>query len=300
MALGQARVRGASAARARERPARRRLDVGTVLRHAVLIFFCVVAILPLIWIVGMSLKSVPETYRVPITLFPKHPTLAAYAYSLQHIPGLGLYFLHSVITTSCALVGVLVISSLAGFAFAWLPFTGKRMIFAVLVATMFFPTQITSLLGIYEVTDSLNLTDTLTGLILPYIAINLVVSTYIMTGVFRAVPKELQDAARVDGASYLRTFWQIMLPLARNGVVVVVMLNFIAIWGEFLLARTLTTSDDARTLTVAMAQATAGVGAWEWPDIAAVYMYMVVPPILLFIVVQRWFMRGLTEGALKL
>jgi ABC-type glycerol-3-phosphate transport system permease component len=197
-------------------------------------------------------------------------------------------------------VGVLVISSLAGFAFAWLPFFGKRLIFGLLIATMFFPTQITSLLGIYEVTDSLGLTDSLIGLILPYIAINVVVSTYIMSGVFRAVPKELQEAARVDGSGTLRTFWQIMLPLARNGFIVVLMLNFIAIWGEYLLASTLIQNADMWTLTEAMAQATAGVGAWEWPYIAAVYMCMVVPPIFLFIVVQRWFMAGLAEGALKL
>lgn len=297
MALEQARTRPYAAARARRNKG---LDAGTVLRHAVLIFFCLVAILPLIWIVGMSMKTVQETYQIPITLFPKHPTLNAYSYAFQHIPNLPLYFLHSVIATSSALVGVLIVSCLAGFAFAWLPFFGRRIIFGSLVATMFFPTQITSLLGIYEITDSLGLTDTLIGLILPYIAINLVVSTYIMSGVFRAVPKELQEAARVDGASTLRTFWQIMMPLARNGIIVVLMLNFIAIWGEYLLASTLIQNPDTWTLTVAMAQATAGVGAWEWPDIAAVYMCMVLPPILLFILVQRWFMAGLAEGALKL
>lgn len=298
MAMEQVRTRASARARAGDR--RQRLDPGTILRHAILIFFCLIAILPLIWIVGLSLKTVQETYQIPIVLFPAHPTLNAYSYSFQHIPGLPLYFLHSVITTSCALIGVLIISSLAGFAFSWLPFAGKRIIFGFLVVSMFFPTQITSLLGIYEVTDSLNLTDTLIGLILPYIAINLVVSTFIMSGVFRGIPKELQEAARVDGCSTLRTFWQIMLPLARNGVIVVLMLNFIAIWGEYLLASTLTTSDSARTLTIAMAQATAGMGSWEWPYIAAVYMCMVVPPILLFIALQRWFMAGLTEGALKL
>jgi ABC-type glycerol-3-phosphate transport system permease component len=282
------------------RPAWRRVRYAVVLRHGTLIFFCLVAILPFIWVIGMSFKTVQDAYQVPISLFPSHPTLAAYSYSFQNIPGLPTYFMNSVITTGCALAGVVVISCLAGFAFTWLPFPGKRAIFGTLVATMFFPTQITSLLGIYNVNDYFGINDTLIGLILPYIAINLVVSTYIMSGVFKQVPKELQEAARMDGCGAIRTFWQIMLPLARNGITVILMLNFIAIWGEFLLASTLNTDDSVHTLTVAMSQATAGVGAWEWPDIAAVYMVMILPPIVLFTFVQRWFMSGLTEGAVKL
>src|SRR5205085_1767553 len=109
-------------------------------------------------------------------------------------------------------------------------------------ASLFFPTQITSVIGIYQVSADLNLLDTLPGLILPYIAINLVVSTFIMTGVFRAVPKELMEAARADGCNTLRTFMQIVLPLCGNGLIVVGMINFIAMWGEFLLAYTLTST----------------------------------------------------------
>jgi ABC-type glycerol-3-phosphate transport system permease component len=156
-----------------------------------------------------------------------------------------------------------------------------------------------ALIGIYQVTADLNLLDNVLGLILPYIAINLVVSTFIMTGVFRALPKELLEAARADGCSVLRTFWQITLPLCVNGLIVVGMLNFIAMWGEFLLAYTLTSTPAARTLTVGMAEATAGTGVWEWPRIAAVYSVMIIPPIILFITLQKWFMKGITEGALR-
>ena len=300
MAVEQAQLGERVLPRKAARSPLRSFHPGTPLRHFVLIFFCLVAILPILFVIGMSLKTNDESYSVPITLFPKHPTFDAYIYSFQSIPGLPLYFMHSVVVTVFALTGVLIISSLAGFAFTWLPFAGKRLIFGVLVATMFFPTQITSIIGIYEVTDKLNMFDTLPGLIFPNIAVNLVVSTYIMSGVFRTIPKELQEAARMDGCSSLRIFWQIMLPLAKNGIVVVFMLNFIAIWGEFLLASTLTGSDAGRTLSLAMALTSGGEGYWEWPRIAAVYMYMVAPPIIIFAVVQKWFMRGLAEGAMKL
>ena len=276
-----------------------RLDGGTALRHAVLIFFCIVAVAPIIWVFFMSLKSVAEAYATPLTFFPIRPTFDAYGYAFANIPSLPRYFLNSVVVTTGGMIGVMIASSLAGFALVWLNFAGRKVILAFMAASLFFPTQITSLIGIYQVSADLNLLDSLIGLILPYIAINLVVSTFVMTGVFRAVPKELLEAARADGASLLRTFAQIVLPLCGNGLIVVGMLNFIAMWGEFLLAYTLTSTTAARTLTVGMAQATAGTGVWEWPRIAAVYTVMIIPPIVLFVTLQKWFMKGITEGALR-
>ena len=290
--------RGATrTATARARGAR--LSSGAIVRHAVLIFFCVIAVTPVIWVFSMSLKSIPEAYSTPLTFFPVHPTIDAYSYAFSNIPSLPRYFLNSVIVTTGGMVGVMIASCLAGFALVWLQFPGRKVILAIMAASLFFPTQITSLIGIYQVSADLNLLDSLLGLILPYIAINLVVSTFIMTGVFRAIPKELLEAARTDGCTVLRTLVQILLPLCVNGLIVVAMLNFIAMWGEFLLAYTLTSTSSARTLTVAMAQATAGTGVWEWPRIAAVYTVMIIPPIILFVASQKWFMKGITEGALR-
>jgi ABC-type glycerol-3-phosphate transport system permease component len=283
-----------------KRTGRRRLPFagGTVLRHATLILFSIIAMIPVIWVFSMSFKSVSEAYSA-ITFFPTHPTLDAYSYAFSHIPDLPHYFVNSVVVTSCGLIGVLIVSSLGGYALVWLQFPGRRLVLVVMVASLFFPTQITSVIGIYQVTSDLNLLDNLAGLILPYIAINLVVSTFIMTGVFRAIPKELMEAARADGCSTPRTFVQIVLPLCGNGLIVVGMLTFIAMWGEFLLAYTLTSTPNARTLTVGMAGATAGTGVWEWPRIAAVYSVMIIPPIVFFISLQKWFMKGLMEGALR-
>ncbi len=276
-----------------------RLSGGAIFRHATLILFCVIAVAPVIWVFSMSLKSIPEAYSTPMTFFPAHPTFDAYGYAFSNIPSLPRYFLNSVIVTAGGMIGVMIASCLAGFALVWLQFPGRKVIIAIMAASLFFPTQITSLIGIYQISADLNLLDSLLGLILPYIAINLVVSTFIMTGVFRAIPKELLEAARTDGCTVLRTLVQILLPLCINGLIVVAMLNFIAMWGEFLLAYTLTSTSSARTLTVAMAQATAGTGVWEWPRIAAVYTVMIIPPIILFVAAQKWFMKGITEGALR-
>ncbi|HEY8285756.1 MAG TPA: carbohydrate ABC transporter permease [Chloroflexota bacterium] len=288
-----------SVTRSRDQGRRGRLPAGVAVRHLVLIFFCIVALLPIIWVISMSLKPVSEAYDVPIKFFPVHPTLDAYSYAFNNIPDLPHYFINSVIVTTGGLIGVMVTSSLAGYALVWLSFPGRRILLTVLAASLFFPTQITSVIGIYQVTAQLNLLDTLIGLILPYIAINLVVSTFIMTGVFRALPKELLEAARVDGCNPFRTFLQIAMPLCANGLIVVAMLNFIALWGEFLLVFTLTSTISSQTLTIAMFQAAAGTGIWEWPRIAAVFSVMISAPIVFFVILQKWFMKGLMEGALR-
>jgi ABC-type glycerol-3-phosphate transport system permease component len=287
-----------AAAVPRRRHRRRLFKWGVLARHAILILFCALAMIPVIWVFSMSFKSLSEAYST-ITFFPTHPTFDAYGYAFSHIPDLPRYFLNSVIVTTCGLIGVLIVSSLGGYALVWLTFPGRKVILALMAASLFFPTQITSVIGIYQISSDLNLLDSLLGLILPYIAINLVVSTFIMTGVFRAIPKELMEAARADGCSTPRTFFQIVLPLCGNGLIVVGMLTFIAMWGEFLLAYTLTSTPNARTLTVGMAGATAGTGVWEWPRIAAVYSVMIIPPIVLFVGLQKWFMKGLMEGALR-
>lgn len=285
--------------RVAQRPRRLSMPAGTIGRHAIIIVFCLVAMVPVIWVFSMSLKSVREAYSTPIKFFPTNPTFDAYSYAFANIPELPRYFANSVIVTTGGLIGVMVISCLAGFALVWLTFPGRKILLATMVASLFFPTQITTVIGIYQVNADLNLLDSLIGLILPYIAINLVVSTFVMTGVFRAVPKELLDAARVDGCSLVRTFLQIALPLCGNGLIVVGMLNFIAMWGEFLLAYTLTSTPASRTLTIGMAEASAGTGVWEWPRIAAVYSVMIILPIALFIALQKWFMKGISEGALR-
>jgi ABC-type glycerol-3-phosphate transport system permease component len=280
------------------RARRVKIEPGTILRHIILIFFCIVAMVPVLWIFSMSFKSVDEAYT-SVSFWPQHPSWNAYTYAFANIPELPHYFLNSVIVTTSGMVGVLIISCLAGYALVWLEFPGRALILGGMAASLFFPTQITSIIGIYQVTANLNLIDTLIGLILPYIAINLVVSTFIMQGIFRSLPKELLEAARADGSSVLRTFFQIALPLCGNGVVVVAMINFIAMWGEFLIVFTLSSTVASRTLTVGMQEATAGTGVWEWPRIAAVFVVMIVPPIVLFVGLQRWFMKGLMEGALR-
>jgi ABC-type glycerol-3-phosphate transport system permease component len=107
------------------------------------------------------------------------------------------------------------------------------------------------------------------------------------------------DAAKIDGCGSWQTFWSVLLPLVKNGLVVLVIVNFVSAWGEYLLAFTLTNDQSVRTVPVVLASAFGGMGGWAWPRIAAVYIMVITPGIIVFAIAQRWYMKGLLEGALK-
>jgi ABC-type glycerol-3-phosphate transport system permease component len=170
---------------------------------------------------------------------------------------------------------------------------------ALLVASLYFPTRVVSLISIFEIQRSLGLINTTSGLILPYVTLNLAISVLIMRSIFEQIPHELVEAARIDGAGAWRTLLQVLLPLIVNGLVVIIVVNFVTAWGEYLLAATLTNDQTVRTLPVVLASAHGGMGQWAWPRIAAVYIIAITPGIVVFGFAQRLFFRGLMEGALK-
>lgn len=286
-------------AQARPRPRRRgrRRRWGTIARHAVLGFFSLIIVLPLAWVVLLSLKSLPDAYTNRI--WPNEFDLSHYGYALSHIDTLPQNMRNSVVVTVATVVIATICAVLAGYALVHVRTPGQAIVVAFLVASLFFPTRVTALIAIWEIQRNLDLLNVAYGLILPYSTLALALSIFIMRGVFQTIPRELPEAARIDGCGNWRTLWHVMIPLVRNGIVVVVIVNFVAVWGEYLLAATLTTDQDQRTLPVVLASASGGMGQWAWPRIAAVYVMAVAPALVAFAVAQRWYMRGLQEGALK-
>lgn len=276
---------------------RRRIPWGTWLRH-LFVGACVVSILfPICWVALLSVKSMPDAYNNYI--WPKKFDFSHYSYALRKNETLPKNLLNSVIVTLGTVVITTVCSVLAGYALVHLRMPGRRIVVALFVASMFFPTRVTALIAIWQIQNSLGLLNVTWGLILPYVTLGLALSVFLMKGVFESIPRELADSARIDGAGSLGMFFGVMLPLVRNGVVVVIIVNFVAAWGEFLLASTLMADQDTRTLPVVLASAAGGMGAWAWPRIAAVYVMTILPALLAFGISQRWYMKGLQEGALK-
>lgn len=269
----------------------------TVLRHVILILFSAWIILPLLWVLLLSVKSLPDAYTNHI--WPENFDFSHYSYALRHIQTLPRNMLNSVMVTSATIVLTTICAVLAGYALVHLRMPGRAVVLGLLVASMFFPTRVTALIAIWEIQKNLQLLNKTWGLIFPYVTLSLALSVFIMRGMFETVPRELGDAARIDGANAWTMLWRVMLPLVRNGIVVVIIVNFVTAWGEYLLATTLTNDQQVRTLPVVLASASGGMGAWAWPRIAAVYVMAITPGLIAFAIAQRWYMKGLQEGALK-
>jgi ABC-type glycerol-3-phosphate transport system permease component len=277
---------------------RRRVSAGDVVRHGIIILFLLTVILPLLWVLLLSVRSIPDAYTAGF--WPREWDFSHYGYVLNGIPTLGRNMVNSIGVTSGTVVITTTCAVLAGYALVHLRrLPGRTLILALLVASMYFPTRVTSLIALFEIQHNLGLINNTAGLILPYVTLNLALSVFIMRGMFEQISVEIADAARIDGAGAWRTLWTVMLPLVRNGLVVVVMVNFVTAWGEYLLAFTLTNDQEARTVPVVLASALGGMGQWAWPRIAAVYIMVITPGIAAFALSQRWFMKGLTEGALR-
>lgn len=276
---------------------RRRWRTGTILRHVVINFFLLTIFLPLAWVLLLSIKSIPDAYKG--RFWPQQFDFSHYAYVLTNIPTLPQNMLNSIVVTTATVIITTFCAVLAGYALVHLRLPGRAVILGLLVASLFFPTRIVSLIAIFEIQRTLNLINTVHGLILPYVTLNLALSVFIMRGIFEQISPEIVDAARIDGSSAWHTLWHVMLPLVKNGIVVVIIVNFVTAWGEYLLAFTLTNDQEVRTLPVVLAGAFGGMGQWAWPRIAAVYIMAITPGILSFALAQRWYIRGLQEGALK-
>lgn len=273
---------------------------GLIARHAVLITFCAIVLLPLFWILLMSIKSVPD--GVQRYIWPQNfikPLYTHYQWVWEKRPDVKKNFWNSVEVTLGTVALSTVTAVLAGYALVHLRTPGAKIIVMFLVASTFFPTRVTALIGIYNVQNDLGLINKTWGLMLPYTALSTAISIFIMRGVFETIPKDIVDSSRIDGASSFRTLLGIMLPLVVNGIVVVVIVNFVAAWGEYLLAQTLMNDAKNKTLPVFIANAGGGLGAWFWPRLAALYILAITPGLVVFGIAQRWYMKGLQEGALK-
>lgn len=291
------RRRPAVAEKRLPRRARRRSRLAPVAKHLILILSCAVILFPIAWVFLLSIKSLPDAYTNRI--WPHHFDFSHYREALTGIDTLPRNFENSIIVTISTMLITTTVAVLAGYALVHLRTPARRLVLALFVGSMFFPTRVTGLISIYQIQNDLGLINSTWGLILPYQTLALAVSIFIMRGVFQTIPKELPESARIDGASSFAILTRIMLPLVRNGIVVVVITNFIAAWGEWLLANTLTNDQDRRTFPVVIAGAFGGMGQWQWPNIAAVYFVGILPGLIAFAFTQRWYMRGLQEGALK-
>ena len=273
--------------------------VGTsALRHVVINLFNLIILLPLAWVLIMSFKSLPDAMRGDF--WPRRFDFTHYSFVFQHIATpLLINLFNSIYVTAATVLITTACAVLAGYALVHIKPLGSGLVVTALLISLYFPVRVVSIISIYETQHWMGLINNTSGLILPYITLQLAISILIMRSMFQLVPHEMFESARIDGAGHWRALWEIGLPMVRNGLVVIFIVNFVAAWGEYLLCLTLVDDEAKRTMPVVLAAAQGGQGQWAWPNLAAVYVIVVTPGIIAFTFAQRLFFKGLMEGALK-
>jgi trehalose/maltose transport system permease protein len=267
----------------------------------VLFYLLVVAIIvfnlfPFVWALLSSFRPSSELFSTK--LLPTQLTLAhfqAVFKDARFVAGL----INSIIVAGCTVLIALGLGSLCAYALGRLPFRFKGPVLYLVLTMTMFPT-ISVLSGLFVMLKTLNLFNSRQGLIVTYLIFTMPFTIWVMTQYFRSLPKELEEAAYVDGASPLKVFWDILLPLTLPGLVSTGLLAFIAAWNEFLFALTFTVTDTMKTVPVVISQFS-GSSSFEqpWGSIMAGSMVVTIPLVILVMVFQYRIVEGLTAGAVK-
>jgi ABC-type glycerol-3-phosphate transport system permease component len=276
--------------------AARRYSTHAILIYALLFVGLFATLFPFLYMLSTSLKGTVFVFEYPPRLIPSNPTLLNYvsAWKSNHFQ---TYFLNSVVVTAITTLCVLLLSAMMGFAFARFTFPLKRFLFAVIMILMTLPAM-TLLVPQFMLAVKLKLINSLLGLILVYIAQNLPMNTFLLTGFMRGVPVELIDAARMDGASWWTVFARIMLPLSKPALATVAIFASLGAWDEYTWAVTILNKTEVRTLPVGIALFQ-GVHSTDWGLVFAASIIAITPIIILFIALQRYFIQGALSGAIK-
>jgi multiple sugar transport system permease protein len=262
----------------------------------VVVLICVFCLFPFYWLINVSLKSGTDLSQAD--LVPPNPTLDNYD-SIFRNSDFTSALRNSVIVTTITTVLALAVGSFAAYALARLRFPLKFLILAVILSITTFP-PIAIAAPIFKLWTDVGLYDTYSGLIIPYLTLALPLAIYILASFFKEIPKELEEAALVDGATHFQAFRKVVLPLAAPGLVTAGLLTAFFVWNEFLLAVTLTNSPSAFTVPVAVANFT-GSDRFEIPlgTISAASVVITIPLVLLVIIFQKRIVAGMTAGAVK-
>ncbi|SDT57937.1 carbohydrate ABC transporter permease [Jiangella sp. DSM 45060] len=251
--------------------------------------------LPFVWMVLSSVKPKAEVRSIPPTWLPETFTLENYRELFDRLR-FPTYFLNSAIVAIVVTAGNLVFGSMLGYALAKLDFRGKRVVFALVLGTLMVPGMVT-FVPLFVLVSNMGLTNTFPGLILPYLVGPL--GVFLMRQYFLGLPDELIQAARVDGAGELRIFWSVMLPLTGPALATLGILTFLSSWNNFLWPLVVAQTEDMYTLPVALALYSVGQNATQYGLLLAGAVVVVVPVIVLFLAVQRYFVQGIAMTGIK-
>jgi raffinose/stachyose/melibiose transport system permease protein len=256
-----------------------------------------VVLYPLFWILCTSFKEQGEFLNEPLWTLPHHLDFGNYT-NAWTTGRLGHNALNSLLVTLPSLVLILVLGAAAGFALEVMIWRGRNTVLLLIVGGLMFPAQII-LLPLFTIYFKLGLTNSLWPLILTYVGHGLPLTVFLMATYFRAVPREMFEAATLDGAGIYRLFWSVGLPMVRNGLFTVALLMFFSIWNDLLIALTFNTNRDLQTIQVGLLNFSDQYGGVQYGPLFAGISITVFSVVLVYMFINQQVMRGLTAGSVK-
>jgi multiple sugar transport system permease protein len=268
----------------------------TGLRYVLLTAVAALMVGPFLWMVSTSMKGQGDLFRYPPQWIPEQWNLSNY-YAIMDVLPLGKMLLNSFTIAVSATIGQIASCALAAYAFARMKFRGKTSLYFVLLATMMIPAQVT-MIPVFLIMKFLGLIDTLYALIIPAF-FGGAFGTFLLRQFFATIPVDLEDAARIDGCGSFRIFWRIVLPLSRPALTTLALFTFMAYWNDLLGPVIYLSSIDKATLTIGLANLQSGAMTTRYDLLMAGSVLSVLPIVVLLLVGQRWFIRGVATTGLN-
>lgn len=271
-------------------------NASTVLRYIALVGGAIIMVVPFIYMVSTSFKSQAYVLTFPPQFIPDPATLSNFSSALT-TQKFETFFLNSAIVAIASTALSLLISSMMAYGFAHFRFPGRELIFRILLTGLVIP-AVMLLIPQFVLAKYLGILNSLTGLIFFYVAGSLSLNTFLLRGFFASVPIELDQAMQVDGANVWTRYWRLALPLSKPAIATATIFTFLQCWDEYPIALTMLTGTEHRTLPIAIA-AFQGENVTQWGLVFAASLIAILPVIIVFLVFQRYFVQGLTAGAVK-
>jgi multiple sugar transport system permease protein len=265
-----------------------------ILANVIIIFFAVLNLFPLYWLFTSSLKNSSDVLKMPPDWFPKSPTFSNYVDVFQNQPALRWTF-NSIYVSLVSTIAVIIVSSLAAYAFSKLNFKGKNIIYIIFISSLMVPKEV-MIVPLFRIIQNFDMVNSLNGMIWPNVATAF--GVFLLKGFFDTIPDSLREAARIDGAGEFYTFYKIILPIVKPGIGALFILNFVQVWNDYLWQLVVGQDENSKTLMVGIASLMQDLN----PNFAykmAGATVAAVPMLLIFIFFQKYFTKGLSIGAVK-
>lgn len=270
----------------------------STLKWAVLVVVMLFLLFPIYWVILTSFKTNMESYLYPPTFIAKAPTLDGFINLFTNYPEFFVYYKNNIIVSAAATVLVCFIAIFSGYALSRIKINWSGYAIAFLLFSQMFPV-VSRLISLYGLLRGVGLLNTMTGLVLAITAGQLPFSITLMASFFDAVPKDLEEAAYIDGSSRVSTMFKVVIPLVVPGLLAVGIYSFLQTWDDYLYASTLIQNDALRTLSTGVTLRYLGELSYDWSLVNSISVVGTLPMVFVFFFFQKYMIKGLTAGAVK-